>query len=142
MARNGDDYIHRIGRTGRAEQEGRAVSFIAAPDWNLMSGIERYLKITFEKIVMPGLTAEYQGPKKIKSSGKAASIKKRKPEAGKDKTKVAASKVKVRERDKKNIGKRRAPNAKPEADAQAAAPVIDGFAPLRKKPRQPIVDEE
>jgi ATP-dependent RNA helicase SrmB len=142
MARNGDDYIHRIGRTGRADQEGRAVSFIAAPDWNLMSGIERYLKVTFEKIVMPGLTAEYQGPKKIKASGKAAGIKKRKPEAGKDKTKTAASKVKVRERDKKNIGKRRAPNAKLEADAPAETPVIDGFAPLRKKPRQPIVDEE
>src|SRR5690606_14280396 len=77
MARNGDDYIHRIGRTGRAEAEGRAVSFIAAPDWNLMSGIERYLKCSFEKISLPGLDAEYQGPKKIKASGKAAAIKKR-----------------------------------------------------------------
>lgn len=142
MARNGDDYIHRIGRTGRAEQEGRAVSFIAAPDWNLMSGIERYLKITFERITMPGLVAEYQGPKKVKSSGKAASIKKRKPDGVKDKAKAPVNKTKVRERDKKNIGKRRTPTARTQADPQATTTVIDGFAPLRKKPRQSDLDDE
>lgn len=137
MAQSGDDYIHRIGRTGRAESEGRAVSFIAAPDWNLMSSIERYLQIAFERITLPGLVAEYEGPKKVKSSGKAAGTKKKKADSPADKRKADAKanapKVKVRERDKKNVGKRRAPSDKSEsAEAVSSAP-IDGFAPMKRK---------
>lgn len=138
MAHSGDDYVHRIGRTGRADSEGRAVSFIAAPDWNLMSSIERYLKVAFERISLPGLTAEYEGPKKVKASGKAAGIKKRKTDSSGDKRKKADSKegvpkVKVRERDKKNVGKRRAPSENSEALAARNHVTLDGFAPPKKK---------
>lgn len=137
MAHSGDDYIHRIGRTGRADSEGRAVSFIAAPDWNLMSSIERYLKVGFEKISLPGLQAEYQGPKKVKASGKAASVKKRDTDGAAEKrkadAKAALPKVKVRERDKKNVGKRRSPSEKPEISESNIQSPIDGFAPVRKK---------
>lgn len=136
MAHSGDDYVHRIGRTGRADSEGRAVSFIAAPDWNLMSSIERYLKVTFERIALPGLVAEYQGPKKVKSSGKAVGTKKKKIDSAGDKrkgdAKAAETKVKVRSRDKKNVGKRRLPSDAGAAP-KSAATVIDGFAPLRRK---------
>lgn len=132
MAHSGDDYIHRIGRTGRADNSGRAVSFIAAPDWNLMSSIERYLKVSFVRISLPGLVAAYEGPKKIKSSGKAAASKKRKPSSAKSspdaKTKV---REKVREKNKKNVGKRRAPVAV--QHPQSAPELADGFAPLKKK---------
>src|SRR5690606_38882819 len=44
MPRSGDEYVHRIGRTGRAGAEGLAISLICHTDWNLMSSIERYLK--------------------------------------------------------------------------------------------------
>lgn len=133
MAHSGDDYLHRIGRTGRADTEGRAVSFVAAPDWNLAKGIERYLQVEFEKIALPGLTGSYKGPDKTKSSGKAVGAKKK--ESGKDKKaglkangdKISGGKAKVRERDKKNIGKRRMPSNKP------TTVVIDGFAPPKKK---------
>lgn len=170
MAHSGDDYIHRIGRTGRADTEGRAVSLVTPFDWNLMSSIERYLKVTFEKISLPGLVAEYEGPKKVKSSGKAAGTKKKKTDASSDKRKTDV-KVKVRERDKKNIGKRRAPSDNldlgnentetgvaatkaPIADsgvrpAKSAtrvvkAPSIDGFAPPKKKliNKQQLGDDE
>lgn len=133
MAQSGDDYTHRIGRTGRAEKSGRAVSLIAASEWNLMSSIERYLKTSFERISIPGLVASYTGPKKVKASGKASGTKKKKP----TETKASAvNKVKVRERDKKNIGKRRAPSA-PAIPSDGATPppknLGDGFAPLRRK---------
>lgn len=138
MAQSGDDYVHRIGRTGRAGSEGRAVSFISAPDWNLMSSIERYLKVSFERFSMKGLVGEYEGPKKVKSSGKAAGAKKKKTDSAGDKRKAdgktSGSKVKVRERDKKNVGKRRLPNEKPQVPESMAAAPIDGFAPLKRKP--------
>ncbi|WP_263322278.1 DEAD/DEAH box helicase [Endozoicomonas sp. Mp262] len=125
MARSGDDYVHRIGRTGRAGEQGLAITFISAPEWNLMASIERYLKIRFERRKVKGLEGSYKGPKKLKASGKAASRKK-KP-AGKKK--VAEIQGKQRHRDRKNLGKRRAP-AKKNGPVQS---IETGFEPLRKK---------
>ena len=125
MARSGDDYVHRIGRTGRMGEQGLAITFISPSEWNLMAGIERYLKVKFERRTVKGLEGSYKGPKKVKASGKAAGRKK-KP-AGKKK--AAADSGKKRLRDKKAIGKRRSPS-------RANAPVesIDtGFEPLKRK---------
>lgn len=78
VARSGDDYAHRIGRTGRGEAKGKAVSLISALEWNKMSSIERYLRVRLERRVIAELKAEYSGPKKLKNSGKAAGKKKKK----------------------------------------------------------------
>ncbi len=72
MARKGDDYVHRIGRTGRAGDQGLAVAFIAPNEWNLKASIERYLNVTFESRKVKELPGTYKGPKKLKASGKAA----------------------------------------------------------------------
>jgi superfamily II DNA/RNA helicase len=110
MPRNGIDYIHRIGRTGRADELGLTIALVKSTEWNLMSGIERFLKQQFKRRNIKELAGSYQGPKKLKSSGKAAGSKKNKN----DVKKAVAEKVKIRHRDKKNIGKRRVPTAKPE----------------------------
>jgi len=78
MARRGDNYVHRIGRTGRAGKTGLAISLISASEWNLMASIERYLKLQFERRTIKELKGGYKGPKKLKKSGKAASSKKKK----------------------------------------------------------------
>lgn len=78
MARKGDDYVHRIGRTGRAGEKGLAVALIAANEWNLKASIERYLSIKMEARKVKELTGHYKGPKKVKASGKAATSNKRK----------------------------------------------------------------
>ena len=77
--RRGEDYLHRIGRTGRAGAEGTAISFVTSAEWNLKAGIERYLQQTFQRRVIAELKGDFQGPKKLKASGKAASSKKKKP---------------------------------------------------------------
>ncbi len=110
VPRNAIDYIHRIGRTGRADEQGRAITLVKSTEWNLMAGIQRYLKQRFEQRTIAELIGSYKGPKKIKASGKAA-IGKKKAVTTK---KAPAEKVKIRHRDKKNIGKRRQPSAKPE----------------------------
>ena len=47
-----EDYVHRIGRTGRAGTEGRAVSFVSADERYFLMSIEKLLKrsIDVEKI--------------------------------------------------------------------------------------------
>lgn len=100
MPRRGEIYIHRIGRTGRAGDSGLAINLISAPEFNLMAGIERYLKQTFKRRKIKTLIGNYKGPKKTKASGKAIGSKKKKI-----KTKI--TKTKQRHRDKKKIGKRK-----------------------------------
>jgi len=78
MPRSGDDYVHRIGRTGRAGNQGLAVSLIDHTEWNLKATIERYLNIEMEARSIAPLKAQYKGPKKVKSNGKAVGSKKKK----------------------------------------------------------------
>lgn len=125
MAYSGDEYLHRVGRTGRAGQAGLAITFVTAKDWNLTKGIERYLGLQLEKTEMPGLTAAYKGPEKLKASGKAVGIKKK---VDNNKEKAPTKKVKERLRDKKNIGKRRQPSS-----SDVENKIQDGFAPPKKK---------
>ena len=49
-----EDYVHRIGRTGRAGNEGQAVSLVCVDEKDLLRGIERLLKKSIEKEVIPG----------------------------------------------------------------------------------------
>ena len=116
MARNGDDYIHRIGRTGRIEQQGCAISFITAKEWNLMVAIERYINSKFAKRAIKSLEGKYKGPKKTKSSGKLATTKKR----PKNKALTTAKNKKSKAKN----GKLKSPNI---------IKKDDGFAPMKKK---------
>ena len=45
---NAEDYVHRIGRTGRAGASGLAVSFVSAKDTRLMLDIEKLIGKKFE----------------------------------------------------------------------------------------------
>ncbi len=49
-----EDYVHRIGRTGRAEREGVAVSLVCVDEHNFMRSIEKLIKTNVEKVVVDG----------------------------------------------------------------------------------------
>jgi ATP-dependent RNA helicase RhlE len=49
-----EDYVHRIGRTGRAGNVGRAVSLVCGDEYPLLKDIERLLNQTLAKEVIPG----------------------------------------------------------------------------------------
>jgi superfamily II DNA/RNA helicase len=111
VPRNGINYLHRIGRTGRSDETGLTITLVKHTEWNLMASIERFLRQNFIRRKIDELAGKFQGPKKLKASGKSVGGK-TKVEAKKEK----APKIKVRHRDQKNIGKRRVPKAKePEA---------------------------
>ncbi len=122
LPRSGDEYVHRIGRTGRAGAEGLAISLICHGDWNLMSSIERYLKQRFERRNIQGLKAHYQGPKKLKASGKAAGVKKKKTD---------------KKDGKKTTGKAPARRKPSSEKVKSSGPSLvgnsDGTAPLKRR---------
>ncbi len=53
-----EDYVHRIGRTGRAGNSGEAVSLVCLDEEGFMQDIERFTKQNIEKILVPGFEAE------------------------------------------------------------------------------------
>ena len=50
-----EDYVHRIGRTGRAGASGIAISFAATGDLDSLDRIERYIGQTLPRQMIPGL---------------------------------------------------------------------------------------
>jgi ATP-dependent RNA helicase RhlE len=52
-----EDYIHRVGRTGRAGIAGRAVSLVTAADEQLLRDIQRLLRSPVEQVVIEGFQA-------------------------------------------------------------------------------------
>ena len=63
---NAEDYIHRIGRTGRAGAEGLAVSFASASDLRLVSDIEKLTKQKIDFTVLE-LEEERSFPRRSRS---------------------------------------------------------------------------
>jgi ATP-dependent RNA helicase RhlE len=59
-----EDYVHRIGRTGRAGKEGDATSLVCAEERGKLAEIEKLIKRPIEQVVVPGFEpgAEFSGP--------------------------------------------------------------------------------
>lgn len=54
LPRNAQDYVHRIGRTGRAGASGTAMSFALPGESDILARIERYISQKLPRHVIPG----------------------------------------------------------------------------------------
>jgi superfamily II DNA/RNA helicase len=71
---DGEDYIHRVGRTARAETKGEAITFISPDDMRRFGSIERLIGYEIIKAEVPaefGETPAYSdnAPRPKKSGG-------------------------------------------------------------------------
>ncbi|MBT7408222.1 MAG: DEAD/DEAH box helicase [Methylococcales bacterium] len=57
-----EDYIHRIGRTGRAGCNGHAVSLVCADEFKLLSDIERLIKQLLSRKIVDGFEPVHDLP--------------------------------------------------------------------------------
>ncbi|MGI2259390.1 DEAD/DEAH box helicase [Shewanella sp. GXUN23E] len=117
MPKFAEEYVHRIGRTGRAGAKGDAVSLVGPKDWLNFKKVQVFLRKTFDFSTLPGLEPRFSGlkeaPKKKAAAGNKASAK----PANKRPAKKAADKP------------------APKRDKRFITGVDVGDAPMRKKPK-------
>ena len=75
-----DDYIHRVGRTGRAEATGDAFTFVAPEDEGELRAIERAINRTLPRVTLPDFDyrARPQARLEIPLAERIAAIRQRK----------------------------------------------------------------
>ncbi len=69
-----EDYVHRIGRTGRAGNKGEAMSLVSVDEEKLLRGIERLIKKDIPKVTIEGFEA----------TEKLSDLPKEKPQRGRN----------------------------------------------------------
>ena len=78
-----EDYIHRIGRTGRAGANGHAISLVSADEIKQLQDIERLIKFKIEREDIENFEPQHNVPESIK--GKPANNMSRSKKAGQKK---------------------------------------------------------
>ncbi|WDY54975.1 DEAD/DEAH box helicase [Vibrio fluvialis] len=63
MPKHTEEYVHRVGRTGRAGNKGDAVSLVGPKDWDSFKRVEAYLKQDIKFDVLDGLEGKFKGLK-------------------------------------------------------------------------------
>jgi len=79
MPKHTEEFIHRIGRTGRAGTKGDAISFVGPKDWLSFKNVEGLLQQRIEFDFIEGIKAKFKGlnPKKAKIAPKKSPMNKK-----------------------------------------------------------------
>jgi ATP-dependent RNA helicase RhlE len=74
-----EDYVHRIGRTGRAGAKGEAVSLVCVDEYQILADIEKLIAIKLPRETLPGF-----GPNPHQSSEPFQHSSKHRPKTGRN----------------------------------------------------------
>ncbi len=92
-----EDYVHRIGRTGRAGAEGEAISLVSPEEAHLLGAIEKLLKKQIPRVADTGYEPVVLNPnKKMKVEQKARPSRRNKPAQKPNKAKTVSARRSTR----------------------------------------------
>ena len=117
LPKNADEYIHRIGRTGRAGQKGEAFSLIGPRDWNSFEGLKNHLQYALECLPHEEFSASFKGFTAKKKVAKRAHS----------------------QHGKKHIAKPAKSGTKKRVDTMSGEDI--GMVPVKRKPRNTPLDD-
>ena len=117
-----EDYIHRIGRTGRAETTGDALTFVSADEESYMRAIERFTGKRFERKRYPefdgGSGNRAQAPSKPRKKSNSAEARTEAPSKPRKSNNGAEARTEAPPKPRKNRGARKAGKNKSAAFGQ------------------------
>lgn len=114
-----DEYVHRVGRTGRAGNKGEAISFVGPKDWASYLSIKSFLQQEISFSILEGLAAKFKGLRPPKAKITAAA------KTGADKRKTGATAT-----------------AKAPSRIKPMEGTEVGDLPMKRKPRTVISDDD
>ena len=120
-----EDYVHRVGRTARANNDGEAITLISEKDQQKFASIERFLKMEIEKRPLPealGETPKYSPREKNGKGGGRSGRRGDKHRSGR------------RGKPSDKAGKGEAPVSAAPSPSVAAAPTGSAPTPQGEKP--------
>ena len=112
MPKHTEEFVHRIGRTGRAGTKGDAISLVGPNDWLSFKNVEAFLQQTISFTKVDGIKVKFKGlkPKKAKAeSTKATNVKAKKKIANKPKKVIKKNFLDLQDVGEMKIVKRKKP---------------------------------
>ncbi|UMX57218.1 hypothetical protein MJ524_09585 [Escherichia coli] len=122
-----EDYVHRIGRTGRAAATGEALSLVCVDEHKLLRDIEKLLKKEIPRIAIPG----YEPDPSIKAEPIQNGRQQRGGGRGQGQGRGGQGQGRSGQPRSQNNAPRRQDGEAPKARTQ------DGKPPRRRRPRKP-----
>ena len=127
-----EDYVHRIGRTARAERDGVAITFVSDEEIYSFKQIEKFLDREVEKVALPeglGEAPDYNAPR-----GKGKSDRNSR---GRGRGKKPTTEKQTAEGEKKPRNNRRRKPQNAESNAEQSANTSTGNAEQQAENTQP-----
>lgn len=144
VPRDAEDYVHRIGRTARADRDGVAITFISEADIVYFKQIEKLLEKEIEKVALPeelGKGPEYRMPGKRGAKGRGRQDGRRDNRSGNERKKRDEADGQERKEKRKGHGNRDRHDSRKENKENARPDAITGNteekAQQRNRSRKP-----
>lgn len=79
MPNNAEDYVHRIGRTGRAGKSGIALSLVSPKDRHLVREIEQFIGLKVNLVTIPGMEPKVRERESFSKRGPSRPFQRKRP---------------------------------------------------------------